>query len=200
MAARAKRPYRMTTRAAAAAQTRERILEAALRLFFSLPYEDVTLRAIAGAADVSLPTVTLHFGTKDRLLTELVEWHRPREEALRESPPDDPDLAARVLCARYEVSGSAVLHVLALEEKNETLAKVLDEGRASHRSWIERTFAQSIRAERGAAARLRRTMILVAASDVYTWAILRRVLSSEQTVLAMAGLLRGAQTSKGGAR
>ena len=55
-------------RAERARQTRKHIIEAATRLFVQQGYATTTMRGIAAAARVSIPTVELLFGTKAQLL------------------------------------------------------------------------------------------------------------------------------------
>src|SRR5262249_62028582 len=57
---RPKRRYRMTARADAAAATRERILDAAVAVFWERPLVDISLEEVARRAGVSLPTVIRH--------------------------------------------------------------------------------------------------------------------------------------------
>lgn len=51
---------------------RQVLLEATLRCLERLPAEQVTARAIAGEAGANLASITYHFETKDRLVTEAV--------------------------------------------------------------------------------------------------------------------------------
>ncbi|HUH00950.1 MAG TPA: helix-turn-helix domain-containing protein [Kofleriaceae bacterium] len=187
----------MSSRAAAAAQTRERILHAAMELFREDHYDDVTFARVADRAGVSPQTVTLHFRTKDGLVEAVTQWWAPREEELREVPNGDALEAARKVCGRYDELGPATLRILAIEGRVAAIQPLLDRGRASHRAWVERTFGARLGAGR---ARLRRIMQLVAIYDIYTWHVLRRVLSPEDTILAMADLARGVLERKGDMR
>src|SRR5262245_41825001 len=119
-----RRRYRMTTRAAGQALTRERIQQAAIQLFLSRPYDAVSMKDIAAAADVSVPTLVLHFGTKDNLINELVKVAGPREDALRKTPGGDVMSAARVLVQRYEETGDGVLRLLAIEDRFPAIRRV----------------------------------------------------------------------------
>jgi AcrR family transcriptional regulator len=179
----------MTTRTASMLQTRERILEAAMGLFRERHYDELTLREIADAAEVSLPTVLLHFKSKGGVLEAAVEWHGPREESLRDTPPGDFETAARVVVGRYEEMGRATLRLLALEERFPEVARLVAHGRKSHRAWVERTFAGEIATVRGA-ARERRILQLVTAYDVYAWEVLRRALSVDETILSISEMAR----------
>src|SRR5687767_11904238 len=111
-----KRRYSMTTRAASTAQTRERVLDATFALVRDHPYEEVTLQRVAEAAGVSMQTVLLHFGSKEGLMNTAIEWFLPQEEAAREVPIGDVELAAKMICKRYQSFGPATLRFLALED------------------------------------------------------------------------------------
>jgi AcrR family transcriptional regulator len=62
-----------TTRTEQARQTRKRIIEAATLLFVQQGYAPTTIRGIAAAARVSIPTVELLFGTKAQLLHVVID-------------------------------------------------------------------------------------------------------------------------------
>lgn len=185
-----KRPYRMARRAAAAQRTAEAILTAASQLWLEHPYDAITLQRVADTAGVSLQTVLVHYGNKEGLTLAVFEWHAPREEMLREVPPGDVERAVRVLCGRYEELGPATLRLLALEERLPSVREPLERARQHHRAWVERVFADAIRAAGRKPARLRLTMALVSAMDLYTWHVLRRVLDPEQTALTMIETVR----------
>lgn len=83
-----KRRYQSPRREEQAQATRQRILDAATRLFATQGYAASTLPAIASAAGVSAPTVTAVFGTKLALLDALIK------ESVR-GDPDPRPLALR---------------------------------------------------------------------------------------------------------
>ena len=118
MKAEKKKPYSMELRAAAAEATRERILTAAAEAFLEGWYDDVTIAAIAERAGVSGQTVINHFGSKEELATTAYE-HVSKEITLRRSEPEPGDVlgALDVLVDDYEITGDAVIRMLALEEK-----------------------------------------------------------------------------------
>ena len=60
-------------RAERARRTRRRIVDAAAALFLERGYAGATMRAIAEAARVAVPTVELGFGTKARLLKAAID-------------------------------------------------------------------------------------------------------------------------------
>jgi AcrR family transcriptional regulator len=67
-----KRRYHSPQRRQQAELTRRKLLDAARRLFAAQGYAATTLPAIAREAEVSPPTVTAVFGTKARLLDDLI--------------------------------------------------------------------------------------------------------------------------------
>ena len=67
-----RRPYRSARRREQAAETRERVLDAAAELFRARGYEGASIAAIAEAAGVSAETVYARFRNKRTLLGELV--------------------------------------------------------------------------------------------------------------------------------
>lgn len=60
-----------TLRPTPAADTRERILDAAEYLFMEHGFEATSMRMITGAAEVNLAAVNYHFGSKDQLIQEV---------------------------------------------------------------------------------------------------------------------------------
>ena len=67
-----KRRYHSPQRQQQAQLTRQKLLDAARRLFAAHGYAATTLPDIAREAQVAAPTVTAVFGTKARLLTDLI--------------------------------------------------------------------------------------------------------------------------------
>ena len=65
--------YRSPSREHQARRTRARIIAAAARQFLAGGYAATTMRAVATAAGVALPTVELAFGTKARLLKAVID-------------------------------------------------------------------------------------------------------------------------------
>jgi len=189
-----KRRYDISSRAASATQTRERILMAALQLFRDQHYDDVTFVRIAEAAGVSPQTIVLHFRTKEGLIEALEAWWRPQERALRAVDDGDPLEAARRICARYEDTGLMMLRLQAIEERVPVIGRLLGRARKMHAAWVEETFARKL--PRGE-ARKRRIATLIAAYDVLTWHVLRQHLGPEETVTAVAELAAGLLAKKG---
>ena len=175
----------------ATAATRARILAAAFELFRTQWYEDVTMRGIAAEAEVALQTVVNHFGTKDAVFSAVLERFAGSVESARGvATPDDVPGACAVLVADYEDNGDATIRTLAVEERVPAVREALAAGRAAHREWVERTFPGAL-AGRSGRARERHVDLLVVATDVYAWKLLRRDRghSPETTAAAMAALV-----------
>jgi AcrR family transcriptional regulator len=181
----------MTSRAAAAQATRERIIEVAYEEFAERWYDEVTLRDVARKAGVALQTVVNHFGTKENLFAVAMERFSARAEALRAGvKPNDVGAAAGALVADYEATGDANLRALALEDRVPAVAEALATGRRHHREWVERIFPETLSGLTG--ARRRRCLAeLLSITDVLTWKLLRRDqrLSRAQTTDAIRELL-----------
>jgi AcrR family transcriptional regulator len=192
-----KRKYEMVARAEAVAETQARLLAAAWRHFSERAYEQVRLRDVAADAGVTVQTLHARFGTKDDLFVAAwlaavsVEGDR-RDRA----PVGDVPVAVRFLYESYELQGDAVLRLLAEEHRIPAIRRMADSGRAWHRAWVERTFAPLLTGARGA-ARERRLVALVVATDLLVWKLLRREMglgraTAERIVIEMITATKGA--------
>ncbi len=83
-------------------ETRQRLMEAALRLFREHGYADTTVEQIAEAADVAKSTFFNYFETKEAILPALAEWRLQQlEEALlpeRGAPASPVERIKLALC------------------------------------------------------------------------------------------------------
>lgn len=185
------RPYRMGARAQTAAETGERILDAATEVFWESPSDQISLDEVAMRAGVSVRTVIRRFGGKQGLLAAGAAREVQRESGERERAPiGDVAAAIAVLVEHYEATGDRALKMLAEEQRLPGLSGIVDMGRALHRDWCARVFAPALTGLAGA-ERKRRLAQFVAVCDVYTWKVLRRDagLSRRQTELALVELL-----------
>ena len=186
------RPYRMGARAETAAETGERILDAAVEIFWARPSDQISLEDVAEVAGVSVRTVIRRFGGRQGLLAAAAAREVERTAGERSTAPvGDTAAAVAVLVEHYEADGERVLRLLAEEGREPGLGPLVDQGRAVHRDWCARVFAPALTGLTGAERR-RRLAQLVAVCDVYTWKLLRRDagLSRRQTELALVELLR----------
>jgi AcrR family transcriptional regulator len=192
-----KRRYRMVARAEAAAATRQRLLEAAWRHFSDRPFDGVRLADVAADAGVSVQTLLAHFGSKEALFVAAWGWRVAPEGARRDSAPaGDVRTAVRVLYDSYDRDGDAVLRLLAQEERIPAVHEMADAGRRWHRGWVERTFEPFLSGSSGA-ARERRLVKLVVATDLLVWKLLRREMglgraAAERIVTEMVTASKGA--------
>jgi len=143
-----------------------------LRLALEQPY-DITLAAVAQAADVSYQTVFNHFDSKEGVAAAAADLlARQTGEARAKARPGDVNGAIGVLVGEYERIGDANARWAISAERLGSLAPRLDEARAGHQSWLEHVFASSL--PKAAAARRRAIHALHVATDVYAWKLLRR--------------------------
>lgn len=161
------RAYDRTRRAAEAARTTDRIVDAAEAMLPTVPLREVTLPAIAAAADVTVQTVLRHLGSRQGVLDAVAARVRGRVEAQRGGvSPGDVEGALDALLRHYEAEGRLVLGLLAQERDDPMAAAGVAEGRAYHRAWVARCLGVDPTDE----ARLD---ALVAATDLYVWKLLR---------------------------
>ena len=168
------RTYTMTARAQAAEATRTRIREALFDLGTTPVFADISLDDVAQEAGVSVQTVLRHFGSRAaprRRRTSSTPSAGSRTSAWR--PEGDVDAALAVLIVdHYERRGDTALLMLAQEGTDET-GPPADRERTSDAPRLGADRVRAVPARRGA-AREARVDLLVVATDVYTWKLLRR--------------------------
>lgn len=112
------RKYRMSKRAAAAAETRDRIVQATMELHAERGIADTSLRDIAERADVAIGTVYHHFPTYDEAILAcgtrtLERWPLP-DETVFAGASDPLERLARLIRAIYtrydEFPGLELVH------------------------------------------------------------------------------------------
>ena len=168
-----KRSYTMTTRAEQAEQTRQRILRAAFDLQTERLTTDIGLETIADRAGVSVQTVLRRFGSRAALFDATVAFANERVRDERRTPVGDVPAAVRVIVEHYEQRGETALLMLAQESTYAHVRQLAEAGKAMHRRWVEDVFEPQL-ATLTRAAREELTDLLVVATDVYTWKLLRR--------------------------
>lgn len=186
-----KRPYQMTARAEAAAATAERILDAAVELFWEQPSDQIRLDEVAVRSGVTVQTVIRRFGSKEGLLAAAGQRESTRVGEQRgRVTPGDVQGAVAVLVEHYESMGDRVMRLLSEEQRLPSIKEIVDIGRTMHRDWCEYVFGPFL-AGLDASTRRRRLAQLVAICDVYTWKLLRRdrELSRAETELAVNEML-----------
>ena len=172
-----KRTYTMGARAEAVQATRTRIQEALFRLGCERLFVEISLDDVAREAGVSVQTVLRQFGSRAAMIEANVEYAVNRVAEERLAPVGDVDAALRVICDHYELRGNMALLMLAQEHADPQLRALTENGRRMHRQWVEDVFAP-FTGDNDAMVDL-----LVVATDVYTWKLLRqdRRLSRTQT-------------------
>lgn len=193
------RAYRMGARARGVEETRTRVLDATVELHSERLAADISLGDVAARAGVSVQTVLRHFGSREGLLEAAVAHASAEVEDERRVAPGDVTGAVRAVVDHYELRGDGVLLLLA-QEHSEPLARfVTDSGRGVHRRWVEESFAPLL--PRARAARTEAVDLLVVATDVYTWKLLRRDggLTVGRTRARMEALVRAVLSLHAGA-
>ena len=164
------RKYTMGARAEAVEETRRRILDALVRLAETRPFAEISLDDVAAGAGVSVQTVLRRFGSRDALFAEAMQRAQSNVEAERRTPPGDVGAAVRTVVDHYEKRGRVALLMLAQEDHDEFARLVTDHGKALHRTWVRDAFAPLLTDVADPEAVID---LLVVATDVYTWKLLR---------------------------
>jgi AcrR family transcriptional regulator len=171
-----KRAYAMRARAESAEQTTRRVHTAAAELFAERPFGEVTLRAVAERAGVTLQTVLRKFGSKEALFeATAIELQRAIFAARAPARPGDVRSAIEALVASYEAMGDLGWRGLCQEDQFDFVRDAMREARKGHRAWIEASFAPLL-PDRGP-ERDRRVLLIFAATDYYVWKLYRRDLA-----------------------
>ena len=163
----------MRARAAGVEKTRRRILDATFALSTERLFTDISLDAVARSAEVSVQTVLRQFGSRAGLIEATAEHAERLVTEERQAPPGDVPGAVRVLVDHYELRGDGTVLMLAQETTDATVATVVEKGRGYHRSWVEDVFAPLLSGW-PEESRVAAIDLLVVATDVYTWKLLRR--------------------------
>jgi AcrR family transcriptional regulator len=163
----------MRARAEAVEATRERIARAAMQRFLAEPYDDVTIASVARDAGVSHQTLLNHFESKDGLFAAAAERFSADLAASREGrATSDPESVVALLIEQFERSGDGNVRLALLHERIEAVRAGLEQGRARHQGWLAEVFTDGLPSD--PAERRRTLAALHAATDVYTWKLLRR--------------------------
>jgi hypothetical protein len=112
--------------------------------------------------------VLRHFGSRAALIESNIEFAIAKVAHERAVADGDVDTALAVLVDHYELRGDTVLLMLAQEGTDEQVRRLTESGRRMHRDWVASTFASVV------AGREDLLDLLVVATDVYTWKLLRR--------------------------
>jgi AcrR family transcriptional regulator len=162
-----KRAYTMVARADAVEATRLRILDSLFQLARTRMFPEIPLDDVAAEAEVSVQTILRQFGSRAELIEATMDYAIERVRLDRDAPAGDVDAAMRALLDHYEDRGKTALIMLAQETSHPQVERITEMGRHMHREWVEAVFAPF-------APDAATTDLLVVATDVYTWKLLRR--------------------------
>jgi len=158
------RSYTMSARAAAAAETRDRILDATIAIALESQRLDFSLEQVAERADRSVQTILRRFGSRDGLVQQAIERGSARVAAERRpAEPGDVAGALSLLMEHYERWGAFMLRLLA-QEGDPDAGGITAGGRLLHRDWVTEVFSP---------ASVELADLLVVATDLSTWKLLR---------------------------
>jgi AcrR family transcriptional regulator len=161
----------MTARADGVAETRTRISNAVVTLAQERLTMEITLDDIAQAAGTTVQTVLRHFGSRDGLFDAVIASTAAQVEREREVPPGDLDSALRVLVDHYELRGDFMVRMVGQEASDARIRSFTEPGKALHRRWVVQVFGDWLDAAPDLDAL---TDLLVVATDLHTWKLLRR--------------------------
>ncbi|GAB3763677.1 AcrR family transcriptional regulator [Nocardioides ginsengisegetis] len=161
------RTYTMGARAEAVAETRRRIIDALFDLGRERMFPDISLEDVADAAGVSVQTILRHFKSRAGLAEATMDHAITTVTEERHAPVGDVDAAVAVIIGHYEDRGHTALMMLAQESSDPQVAELTRRGRAMHRTWVREVFAPFV------GPRDPLIDLLVVATDVYTWKLLR---------------------------
>jgi AcrR family transcriptional regulator len=180
------RQYTMGPRAEQVERTRQRILETTLGLAFARPIVAIALPDIAEQAGVSVQTILRQFGSRDGLFDATERFAQREVLAERETVPGDVEHAIETIVEHYERRGDGVLLLLGQEGWEPRAARITADGRALHRDWVQRVFGPLL-PDGDEDERETLVDLLVVATDVFTWKLLRRDrgLSASETGIRM---------------
>lgn len=163
----------MRDRAEAVAATRERIVRATIASAMERCTLEVTLQEVADRAGVSVQTVLRHFASREGLLDATTVVAGADVDAERRVAPGDVPGAVCAVVGHYERVGDFVVALLAESRHSERARAVTEPGKDLHRQWVRESFAPQLAGFDGGEADAL-TDLLVVATDVYAWVLLRR--------------------------
>lgn len=168
------RSYHKTARALAEEATGEAIMNSARDAFATGLFDRVTFRQIAAESGVTVQTVIRRFGTKEELFERLAEREGKRIIAEREVPADQGLPAALdALISHYERDGDMMINFIHQEHLFEPVRRIVARGRQVHREWVEK-YCRDLLSGHAAQERDQILFAAIAATDLFTWKLLRR--------------------------
>ena len=132
---------------------------------------EIILADVAARAGVTVQTVLRHFGSRQGLFEQAQARQVAQVRVERATPVGDAASAVRIIVAFYDRLGEWSLRLQAQEHSDEFCRQTVRVGRQVHREWVEEVFAPQLVGRRD---RKELVDLLVVATDVLTWKILRR--------------------------
>lgn len=132
---------------------------------------EIVLADVAARASVTVQTVLRHFGSRRGLFQRAHARQLEQVRAERATPVGDDASAVRTIVAFYDRLGEWSLRLQAQEHSDAHSRQLVELGRRVHRDWVEEVFAPQLLGRRD---REELVDLLVVATDVLTWKILRR--------------------------
>jgi AcrR family transcriptional regulator len=161
----------MRARAESSTKTRERILDAVITLSQEKLSLEIVLADVSERAGVSVQTMLRHFGGRQALFEQAQSHRLAQVRAARATPVGDAVAAIQTIVAFYDQTGEWSLRLQAQEHSDELSRQRVELGRQLHREWVEQAFAPQLAGRRD---RSELVDLLIVATDVLTWKILRR--------------------------
>ena len=174
------RAYSMVNRSASAERTRVSLLRAALELLGEKSGLEIVLADVSDRSGVTVKTILRHFGSRDGLFDAVSEFAENEIVEERVAPVGDRDAAISTIVDHYEHRGDWVIRLLGQEHTDDRIAGAMARGREVHRAWVETVFAADLAAGGRSGEEL--ADLLVIATDVYTWKLLRRDFGESRAV------------------
>lgn len=189
------RPYTQRARAEATAGTRQRIMDATAALVMERFTTEIVLADVAERAGVSVQTVLRHFGSRDGLFDAAGADQHAAVREQRAAPVGKPRAAVAAIVGHYDERGDFMIRMLAQEHVDERIRQFVERGRRMHRDWVREVFAPQLAGPDAEAL----TDLLVVATDLYTWKLLRRDAGHDRTTTEqrMLRLLRAVLPATG---
>lgn len=135
--------------------------------------EDFTLEEVAQRSRVAVRTILRAARSKDELVYAALDSMPEQGIVLHRAPPGDVAAAVRACFDVYESIGDLQVQRLNAERHRPALKLALDKGRETHREGLQIAFAPHLDRLQGE-ARAQLLTILLVATDVYVWKLLRR--------------------------
>jgi AcrR family transcriptional regulator len=188
-----KRTYTMRSRAESVERTRQEIVSAAFALCEERVTFMISLADVAERAGVTMRTILRHFGSRDGLFQAVGDYARGLVAEERVAPVGDIDAAVRSVVDHYEKRGRHALRMIEEEGLDPNIADNVRYGRRFHRDWVRTAFGPQLADAKDPDGLLD---LLVVASDLYTWKLLRLDMGlsrrkTEQRITTMIRRLAG---------